>query len=267
MPPHLLRRAGLAERRWRSTPLRAGARRAVDYLITGKTAAGVDAPVYPCGTGFLCPPNPPRIYRFRAPQVQFEVEKMRAGWIDANGPLRPAAGRENDPSSGMASFTSGLIEVRNANWLADRACPAPSRSDRQLQAPHPRDHPTIRRWIKYPQQRRETQRPSPMKTLGTRSSWKLFNHGRRERLHRSGHPRRVARRPSHRHDARPQMALNSSIAGMMDGQRKIFGKTGNFMPDDVVDPDLSSVPNPRITWPNGSGLSSPTPILPSRRSS
>lgn len=225
---HLLRRAGFG-----GTPVEIdrlfalGREGAVDYLITGKPPAGAQVPFahveLPSFTFDL------GNYRILGPAVQYEVEKMRAWTIDrmvrSDRPLE-----EKMTLFWHGLFTSGLREVRNPNWLgAQDALLRREAVGNYKRLTHAILHDSA--MLKY-LNNDDNVKGHPNENLA-RELMELFTMGEGNGYTEQDIPE-VARALT---GETVRFGWKSEFVDRRhdDGPKTIFGKTGNFMPDDVVD--------------------------------
>src|SRR5665213_899676 len=116
---HLLRRAGFGGTPTQIDAIHAlGRDGAVDYLVTGKLPSGVEAP-------FAHVELPPLVFsldgdaRIQGPATLYSLQQMKIWWLDrmvrSDRPLE-----EKMTLFWHGLFTSGIREVRTVDWLANQ---------------------------------------------------------------------------------------------------------------------------------------------------
>jgi hypothetical protein len=226
---HLLRRAGFG-----GTPVEIdrlfalGREGAVDYLVTGKLPAGIEAPFAHVELpGFT---SEKVNYRVLGAGVLYEVEKARAWTLDhmvrSDRPLD-----EKMTLFWHGLFTSGLREVKNPTWLVEQdALLRHEAIGNYKRLTHAIIHDSA--MLKY-LNNDDNVKGHPNENLA-RELMELFTMGEGNGYTEADIPE-VARALTGQ-----TVRFSSAKAQFVDsrhddGPKTIFGKTGNYMPDDVVD--------------------------------
>ena len=225
---HLLRRAGFG-----GTPVEIdrlfalGREGAVDYLITGKLPSGVETPFAHVELAPFVSENVN--VRVQGPAVLYEVEKARAWTIDrmvrSDRPLE-----EKMTLFWHGLFTSGLREVRNPKWIFDQdALLRHEAIGNYKRLTHAIVHDAA--MLKY-LNNDENLKGRPNENLA-RELMELFTMGEGNGYTEKDIPE-VARALT---GETIRFGGKSSFEERRhdDGPKTIFGKTGNYKADDVVD--------------------------------
>ncbi|HZL34589.1 MAG TPA: DUF1800 domain-containing protein [Tepidisphaeraceae bacterium] len=226
---HLIRRAGFGATPGQIDRLYAlGRDGAVDYLIAGKLPEGASAPFAHAELPAFAF-DPDLQAKKQGPVTQFELQKLRAWWIDRMVRTdRPLEEKMSLFWHGL--FTSGFREVKNVRWLAKQNELFHKEAiGNYKRLTHEIIHdPAMLRYLNNDQ----NIKGRPNENLA-RELMELFTMGEG-----NGYAEKdigqVAR-------ALTGMTVNPRQEAAMffpkrhdDGMKTIFGKTGNYGPDDVV---------------------------------
>ena len=229
---HLLRRAGFG-----ATPSQIdhtyglGREAAVEYLISGKLPDGAEAPFAPVDLEPFKLTDPGLDMR-QGPEKFFEVEKFRIWWIDrmvrTDRPLE-----EKMTLFWHGLFTSGLRETKIPRWLIDQnllfhkeAIGNYKRLTREII-----HDPAMLKYLNND----ENVRGKPNENLA-RELMELFTMGEGNGYSEKDIPQ-VARALTGLTPRPPRLGGTGAIMRPMmhdNGEKTIFGHTGNYGPDDVV---------------------------------
>ena len=221
---------GLAERPRRSIVFwRLGRDGAVDYLISGKLPAGVDTPFAKTD---LAPftLDADFDYRIQGPGSQFELQRLRAWTIDrmvhTDRPLE-----EKMTLFWHGLFTSGLKEVKNVSWIVDQdALLHKEAMGNYKRLTHEIIHdPAMIKYLNNDQ----NVKGRPNENLA-RELMELFTMGEGNGYTEKDIPE-VARALTGMTVARGFGRADFNERRHDGGSKTIFGKTGNYGPDDVVE--------------------------------
>ncbi|HZK80155.1 MAG TPA: DUF1800 domain-containing protein [Humisphaera sp.] len=239
---HLLRRAGFGGTPTQIDAIHAlGRDGAVDYLVTGKLPSGVEAP-------FAHVELPPLVFsldtdaRVQGPATLYSLQQMKIWWLDrmvrSDRPLE-----EKMTLFWHGLFTSGIREVRTVDWLANQnALFHREAIGNYKRLTHEIIHdPAMLKYLNND----ENLKGRPNENLA-RELMELFTMGEGNGYTEKDIPevaRALTGMTGRRFKGIRSQERNGASFGKAefvermhdDGPKTIFGKTGNFKPDDVVD--------------------------------